>query len=437
MSFDSLSTLGASLLAAEKGSLDMGVRLSLSAMSFLEFAIWGAWFVVLGQYLNALKFNAKQIGNIYGTMALGAIFSPIFVASIADRYVNAEIVMAVSHLVGAGLLLWLAQIRTPGQFYWVALVYSLVYSPTISISQAMIFSHAKDAARDFSTIRVLGTVGWIAANLAQKAFLRPGEPVNNRPLLLAALLSIVLGLESFLLPATPPKAAPAAAATQQAPGASTDAPVAAAAVEVPFKKALDLLKEQSFAVFYGVSLFITIALAFYYSFTSLFLEQKVKVDSGNVGPLMTIGQWVEIPFMLTLPWFVDQLGIENVLLLGMVAWGLRYAFFTAGGPFPLIVAGLALHGICYDFFFAAGFIYVDNEAPDDIKNSAQALFGVLTYGLGMYLGNVASGWVNYFTTRESVDPATGQTVKSTNWTLFWLIPCIGVVLSLVVFAAFF
>jgi hypothetical protein len=248
-----------------------------------------------------------------------------------------------------------------------------------------------------------------------KVLLKPGEPVNNRPLLLASGLSAALGFFSFLLPHTPP----------------------ASSSMFPFAQAIELLNDKSFAVFFGISFLITIALAFYYSFTSLYLEQKIKVRPGNVGPLMTIGQWSEIVFLLALPWFLETFGMKAVLVVGMAAWGLRYAIFSGGGPFPLIVLGLALHGICFDFFFAAGFIYVDKTAPEAIRNSGQALFGSLTYGLGMYLGTEASGWINHYFTREATDPTTGQIVKTTDWQKFWMIPCAGVVVSLALFLLLF
>jgi nucleoside transporter len=407
---------GLTNLLAEAPPLDMSTRVELSVMNFLQFAIWGAWFVVLGQYLNALKFTGKQIGSIYATMSLGSIVTPIIVGAVADKYFPSEHVMAVSHIAGALLLFALAQVKTPGKFYLIALLYALVYSPTLSVSNAIIFTHIPDPQRDFTTIRVLGTIGWIAANLFLKVLLKPGEPVNNRPILLASALSALLGFYSFVLPHTPPKA-------------TTDL--------FPFRAALDLLNDQSFAVFFGISFLITIALAFYYGFTSLYLEQQIKVRPGNVGPLMTIGQWSEIIFLLSLPWFLDHLGMKGVFVVGMAAWGVRYAIFSAGGPFPLILLGLALHGICFDFFFAAGFIYVDKTAPREIVNSGQALFGSLTYGLGMYLGTEASGWVNHLFTRETTDPATGEIVRSTDWRKFWLLPCLGVLLSLALFAGLF
>jgi predicted MFS family arabinose efflux permease len=412
-------------------------------MNFLEFAIWGAWFVVLGQYLHNLKFTGKQIGSVYATMYLGSIFSPVFVGAVADRYFASEYLMAVLHLAGAVLLFAMAHTRSSARFYWTALVYALVYAPTLALSNGVIFHHIPDAQRDFPTIRVLGTIGWIAANLFLKVLLRPGDPVNNRPLLLAAALSAALGFFSFWLPHTPPS-------RQASP--------------LPFLDALDLFRQPSFAVFFGISFLISIGLAFYYSFTSLFLEQRVGVRPGNVGPLMTIGQWMEIVFLVGIPtgvffsqrpdaislgeslyvsteyglaWFLKEFGTRAVLILGMAAWAVRYAIFSLGRPFPLVILGLALHGICFDFFFAAGFIYVDQAAPEAIRNSAQALFSTLTYGLGMYLGTEASGWVNQWCTREVIDPAGRETRRIVDWTRFWLVPCIGVVISLGLFVALF
>ncbi len=401
---------------AQAETLSLDLRIPLSIMNFLEYAIWGAWYVVLAQYLFALNFNGKQIGSIYATMSLGAIVTPMFVGAVADKYFPSEYVMAVLHLIGAGLLYWMAHIRTPRKFYWVTLLYALAYAPTLALSNSIIFANSQSGVEDFPTVRVLGTIGWIAANLFLKVLLKPGEPVNNRPILLAAALSLILGVYSFFLPYTPPK-----------PDAEA----------FPFVKALSLLQDPSFAVFFGVSFLITIALAFYYSFTSLFLEQRVGVRPGNVGPLMTIGQWVEIFFMLTLSWFIKNWGVQAVLIIGMAAWGVRYGIFALGRPFPLILFGLALHGICFDFFFGTGFIYVDQRAPKDIVNSGQALYTALTYGLGMYLGTEASGWVNRWATRETLDPATGEKVRVIDWTRFWLVPCVGVLICLAVFVLFF
>ena len=359
------------LFAAEeaaKPALEWGLRIPLSTMHFLEFAIWGAWWVILGNYLDSLGFSRQNIGRIYATIPIGSVIAPMFVGTIADRYFASEHVMAVSHLLGAGLLFWMTKIRTPGQFFVVALLYAIVFSPTLAIVNSIVFAHVPDATRDFPTVRVLGTIGWILAGLSLKFVLKPGEPVNNRPILIAAALSLVLGI---------------------------------------------------------------------FSFTAIYLESNSGVKSENIGPLMSIGQIVEIGFMFTLGWFLKEMGMRWVLIAGMAAWGVRYALFAAGRPFALVLIGIALHGICFDFFFAAGFIHVENTAPKAIQASGQALFAVLTYGLGMWIGSEASGWLNQWATTETTDPETGEIVKETNWQLFWTVPCVGVVVCLLAFVLLF
>lgn len=396
--------------------MELSLRIPLSIMNFLEFAIWGAWFVVLGNYLNSLQFSRKQIGRIYATMPIGSIIAPMFLGTIADRYFAAEQLMAVLHLAGAALLFWMAVIRQPRTFFWVALLYALVYSPTLTLSNTVIFKNVPESL-NFPEIRVLGTIGWIAAGLSLRLFIKPGQQVNNRPLILAGALSLILGAYSFFLPHTPPSAD--------------------AAGEIPFLKALRMFEDPASAVFLAASFLVTIALAFYYSFTALYLEQGVRVKPENVAPMMTIGQWVEIVFMLTLPWFLTEFGMKWVLIVGMAAWGLRYGIFAARPPLPFIILAIGLHGICFDFFFAAGMIHTENIAPADIKASAQSLFGVLTYGLGMWLGTEASGFLNQHYTRESVDPLTGEKTGVTDWGKFWLIPCLGVLAALAVFIVYF
>ncbi len=479
------------LFAADMPPLAWNIRIPLSILNFLEFAIWGAWFVVLGNYLNNLQFSRKDIGRIYATMSLGSVIAPMFGGTIADRFFASEQLMGVLHLVGGVLLIVMARLKAPRPFYWAALAYALVYSPTLALVNSVGFSHIPDAARDFPTIRVLGTIGWIAAGLSLRFLIPPGQPVNNRPLLLASVLSFILGAYSFFLPHTPPTASGSGAVAeaileaeeivgvkitnpgsgyQTAPsltvrggggsgaelkakitdkqtvgeievakkgkGYTSQPTIEFPSAEIPFIKAFALLKDPSFAIFFGVSFLITLALAFYYSFTALFLENALHVRPENVGPLMTIAQWVEIIFMFTLPLFLTELGMKWVLAIGMAAWGVRYAIFASRGPLPLILIGVGLHGICFDFFFAAGFIHVQNTAPPDIQASGQSLFAVLTYGLGMWLGTEASGWLNQYFTREVVDQ-DGKKVKVTDWTKFWLVPCVGVLISLALFLAFF
>lgn len=405
--------------------MSLGLRGQLSVMMFLQFAIWGAWFVVFFDYLLGLKFDGEQAGWIFGNMALGAIVSPLIVGLIADRFIASEKLMAVLHLAGAGVLYWMAGIETNDfpAFFTASLVYALLYNPTLSLANSISFSHIPDGTRDFPGIRVCGTIGWIVVNFIVGKWLDIG---TNQPLMLAAALSAALAVFSWALPHTPPT------------GKAGD--------PLPFVQAFSLFKDPSFAVFFAVSAVITIVLAFYYSNTATFLKSLdagmvpeglrdyfVKTDAQptivNPNTTMLIGQIAEMVMLPLLPLFLWRLGMKWVLAIGMLCWGIRYYLFSAGSPFSLILIGVALHGICFDFFFAAGFIHVDNEAPKDIRASGQALFALLTYGLGMWLGSILSGKLNKLYT----DPAT----KTVNWHDFWLVPSLGVLAAVVVFVLFF
>ncbi len=403
------------LFAAETNSIPLSLRIPLSVMNFLEFAIWGAWFVVLGNYLDSLGFSRKQIARVYATMPIGAILSPMLMGTIADRYFNTEHVMAFCHLAGAALLVVLSRTREPKAFFWIALAYAILYSPTLSLVNVMVFRNVP-ATVNFPELRVMGTIGWIVAGMSLKLLIRPGEPVNNRPILLAAFLSLILGGMSIFLPPTPPVAETG---------------------EIPFVKAINMFQDPAAAVFFIGALVVAMAMAIYFAFAALFLEQGSKVKPENIGPVMTLGQWVEIIFLYTLGDFVEAWGMRTVLLIGMAAWALRFGIFAARPAFPLIAFGIALHGICFDFFFAAGMMHTQNIAPAGITASAQSLYGVLVYGLGMWLGTELAGWLNQHYTKETTDPATGHVSRVTDWKMFWLIPCIGVTVCLIAFVFLF
>jgi nucleoside transporter len=391
--------------------LAMGLRLNLSLMMFLEFAVWGSWYVVFVPYLVKLGFSKAQAGALIGNFALGATFSTLFAGYIADRFFASERMMAVLHLAGAGLLYWMAQIQNPDD-YWllfaVSLAYCLLYNPTLTLVNAITFRHVPDATRDFPSIRLLGSLGWIAVGfLIDLLFASGGGKASdtNGPLLLAAGLSAVLGIYCLFAPHTPP--------------------IARTGEAIPFLKAVGLFKDFSFAVFFSISLILTIGLAFYFTSTSAFLEQKAGVT--QTGSTLLIGQVCELIVLPLLPLFLWRLGMKWVLALGMLCWSIRYALFAVGGPeglsYALVIAGVVLHGFCFDFFFIAGSIYVDNEAPRDIRASGQALFSFLAYGVGMWLGSLLAGKL--------------MEVYAGDWYHFWLVPCIGVLISLTVFVLFF
>ncbi len=428
----------------------MPLRTNLSVMMFLQFAIWGAWFVVFFPYLLNFGFTGTQAGALIGNMALGAIFSTIFAGYIADRVMSSEKLMAICHLGGAALLYFIAQIQSPDDYttlYLLTLGYALLYNPTLVLANSITFHHIPDGQRDFPGIRVFGTLGWIAAGFTIDLVFAGGgksAAASNGPLLLAAGLSAALGVYSLLLPHTPPK--------KQAEG-------------IPFVKALGLFRDFSFAVFFIVSLIITIVLAFYYTVTSAFLSESGAVGGcgvTNIGSTMLIGQLCELVFLLLLPFLLLRIGMKWVLALGMFCWGLRYFLFANAGaeglPFAFAIIGIALHGLCFDFFFAAGFIHCDNEAPRDIRASAQALFSFLTYGIGMWLGSMLAGSLrDSYTTDKTLSgvtlgsdpgandalaaigggPSLVATTPVTDWASFWMVPSVGVIACLVVFVLFF
>ncbi len=416
--------------------LAMGLRLNLSIMMFLQFAIWGSWFIYWWPFLESkgfkepIQYFGNQTGLIFANMALGAVLSTMFAGFIADRLMSSEKLMAICHLLGAVLLVAMAKIDSTTEFMGLngftlmmaaSLAYALLYNPTLSLSNSIAFTHVPDGQRDFPGLRVLGTIGWIVVGLVVDVATEGKGASSPVPLYVAAGLSVTLGFLSFFLPHTPPKSK------------SGDT--------IPFLKALSLFKSYSFAVFFIVSFVITIVLAFYFSNTSSFLG-KGGMERENASSLMAIGQGVELVLLPFLPIFLRAFGMKMVLVIGMAAWGVRYLLFSQGYalqsngvdffPLTMVIIGIALHGVCFDFFFAAGFIHVNNEAPDDIKASGQALFSFLTYGLGMWLGGIFSGIVIEQYKQKYPD---GSSVL--HWDGFWLVPSLGVFAALAVFILLF
>src|SRR6516225_3412337 len=316
-------------------------RLKLSAMMFLQYFVWGAWSVTMGTWLEqTLHFSGEQIGLAYGTTAVAAMVSPFFVGMIADRFFATERLLVILHLIGGLILLYVSFQASFVSLYIILLAYTLCYMPTLALTNSLSFRQMNDPGREFPSVRVLGTIGWIVAGLVVGTL---GVEATAIPMRLAAAASIVLGFFCFLLPHTPPQKSGHRMTLSDVVGLD----------------ALKLLRDSSFAIFVIGSFLICIPLQFYYTFTNPFLNE---LNVTNAAGKMTLGQMSEIFFLLVMPWFFRRLGIKYMLLGGMAAWAARYLFFATGNNGALVwmlYAGIVLHGVCYDFFFVTGQIYVD------------------------------------------------------------------------------
>jgi len=413
---------------------------------FLQFFVWGAWYVTLGTYLStaqgadgARAFSDAFVGYAYGAAAIAAIIAPLFVGMFADRYFSSERLLCVLHLLGAVLLYLLSTIASPGMFYALLIAYFLTYMPTLALVNSLSFHHLDNPGKQFPAIRVLGTIGWIVAGLLvgsllvaqhkigflfDKPFGLPltfslGEALGPAasiepttiPIVIAAAAQGLLGLFCLLLPHTPP----------------SNPEGHQSIVNLLGLDALALMKEWSFAVFIIGSFLICIPLQFYYTFTNPFLNELGVV---NAAGKQSYGQMSEIVFMLLMPLFFARLGVKWMLLVGMAAWAIRYALFSfgdAGSGMWMLYVGILLHGICYDFFFVTGQIYVDNKAPIKMRGSAQGFLTFVTLGLGLFVGSIISGKVvGHYAT------ATGH-----DWHAIWLVPAAMAAGVLILFALMF
>ena len=395
------------------------MRLRLSIMMFLEFFIWGGWFVTMGSYLAAnLHASGAQTGLAYGTQAWGAIIAPFIVGLIADRYFNAERLLGIVHIAGGVLMYVLYSTRDFAAFYPLLLAYMILYMPTLALVNAIAFRQMDDPSRHFPGLRVWGTIGWIAAGLtisylfAWDSHAGITEGLLRRTFLMSSIASFVLGAYAFTLPATPPR-----------PAAGEGGGLAGA---LGFD-ALVLLKERNFAVFFVASVLICIPLAFYYQNANQFLTE---IQVANATGKQTIGQMSEVLFMLALPLFLRTFGMKATLLIGMLAWAARYvlfAFGNAGSLAFMLIIGIALHGVCYDFFFVSGQIYTDSKAGAAHKAAAQGLITLATYGLGMLVGFWAAGLIDDLYAAHGLH----------DWKSIWLYPAAFAGAVFVLFAASF
>jgi nucleoside transporter len=393
--------------------MKMTTRIQLSFMMFLNFFIWGAWYVTMGTYLkSSLKETDVNVGIAYGTQALGAILAPFIIGLIADKFFAAQKILGVLHLIGAALMYYITTFTNFSSFYPVLLVYMILFMPTLALVNAVSFKQMRSPEKEFSFIRVWGTIGWIVAGLIIGWLAWEQKNVLVNTFRLAAILSAVLGIFSFTLPNTPP------------PKAGT---------KTSFKEiigwdAIRLLKDKNFLTFFLASLLICIPLAFYYQETNIFLnELKVPRAAGK----MSLGQMSEMLFLFAMPWLFSRIGVKKMLLLGMAAWALRYFLFGFGDADTgmwMLYLGIILHGVCYDFFFVTGQIYTDERAGEKIRSSAQGMITLATYGVGMLIGFWIAGIV-------ADKYAISNDVH--NWKNIWMIPAIIAFVILILFAAFF
>ncbi len=379
----------------------------MSAMMFMEYFIWSAWYVTMGTYMKAhLQSDDIHIGAAFSALAIATMISPFFVGLIADRFFAAQKIMGVLHLAGAVLLVMATRVTDNQLFYWVILAYSLLYMPTIALSNNIAFYQMTDPGTQFPWIRVFGTAGWIVAGWLVGTL---GFEKSPDTFYLAAGVSVALGLFSFFLPHTPPKG------VQEDAGAGM------------LKSTGVLFKSRAYVVFFIAAILVCIPLAFYYGFANPFLNE---VGMSNAAGKMILGQVSEGIFILAIPFLFNRIGVKNMLLLGMSAWVIRYICFGFGYENPqswLLYAGIILHGICYDFFFVTGYMYTEKKAGPAIKNAAQGLFTFATYGLGMFIGTWISGFV-----AGHYAVADGHL-----WRQIWLVPAGIAALVLLYFLVFF
>lgn len=395
------------------------IQFQLSLMMFLEFFIWGGWFVTMGIYLpNTLNTSGAETGLAYSTQSWGAIIAPFIVGLIADRFFNAEKILGILHLIGAFLMYQMSEATDFSVFYPYVLGYMIAYMPTLALVNSIAFNQMNDPAKQFSFVRVFGTIGWIVAGLVisyifhwdSKTGIANGLLKNT--FLMTAIASAILGLFSFILPKTPPK------------GKGEKTTIS----DILGLDALKLLKDRNFLIFFLSSVLICIPLAFYYQHAGQFLGE---IGVANPTGKLTIGQVSEVFFMLLLPFFFKKYGFKKTLLVGMLAWAVRYLLFTYGNAGELtfmLLIGIALHGICYDFFFVSGQIYTDNKAGEKFKSSAQGLIALATYGLGMLIGFWVAGKV------------TDEFLRGDNthlWKAIWILPAIFAAFVMLLFAIFF
>jgi nucleoside transporter len=392
--------------------MNTSIRIKLMVMMFLMFSTWGAWYGQMGKYLfTTLHATGDQIGNAYATFSIASIVAPFFMGMIADRFFSAQKVMGVLNILGAIILYFLIQNQNPDTFFWYILAYTLTFAPNLALSSSIAMNQMKNPEKEFPTIRVVGTIAWIViTNIV--GYYAVGDKVTIFQI--AMFTSVAWAIFAFTLPDTPPKASKSTSFGQIL---GTDAFV--------------LFKDRSFLVFFICSILVCIPLSFYYAHANLSLTESHMT---NVENKMSLGQVSEVGFMLLIPFALSKYGIKKMLIVGLIAWIVRFVCFGYGDGISsewMLYLAIILHGVCYDFFFVTGQIYTDNKAGEKIKNSAQGLITFATYGVGMGIGSVMSGKVlDKYTTK------VGE-VATHDWTSVWMVPAAISAVVLLIFILVF
>jgi len=390
-----------------------GIRVKLSTMMFLEFFVWGAWFVTMGTYLTkTLHATDIESSSAYATQSLGAILAPFIIGLIADKYFSAQKILGILHLLGAALMYYESKVANFAAFYPAMLSYMIIYMPTLALVNSVSFKQMTNPSKEFPWVRVFGTAGWIVAGTVIGIL---GWEQNGTLILtfrMASIASLILGLLSFTLPDTPPAKKGQKTSFGDLIGLDS----------------IGLLKNKSYLVFFLASVAICIPLAFYYDKTNQFLNE---INMQKAAFIQTFGQYSELAFMVAMPFFFVRLGVKKMLAMGMLAWAIRYICFAYGNVGAnnwMLIAGILIHGVCYDFFFVTGQIYTDRLAGDRFKSAAQGFITLATYGVGMLIGfAIAGSVVGHWQTSST----------SHNWQSIWLVPCGIAMVVLILFMLLF
>ena len=393
--------------------MNFSTRFKLSLLFFLEFFIWGGWFVTMGTFLSQI-FNSSgsELAMAYETQSIGAIIAPFIIGLIADRYFEAQKILGLLHLLGAALLFIASNANNFFAFYPYIFIYMLLYMPTLALANSVAFHQMENPSKEFASIRVLGSIGWIVAGLIIGYFGWEGSQTLKNTFYMSSIASAFLGLYSFTLPNTPPK---------------LESNEKLKIREILGLDALSMLKDKGFFFFFMASILICIPLAFYYQHANQFLNE---IGMKAAASKMILGQISEVLFLLLLPLFIKRYGIKNALIVGILAWGIRYMLFAFGDTGVkswMLIFGILLHGVCYDFFFVSGQIYTDFKAGEKYKSTAQGLITLATYGVGMLIGFRFAGWL------------TDQYISDIGhlWKNIWIQPAIFSFVVLTLFLIFF